>query len=158
MNRMKWFFQSGNHAGGLIARITLALVILPHGLQLLLGWFGGYGFTASMEYFTSTVRLPWLVGFLVILLQSFGALFLLAGFATRPLALATIFLFAGMIFTAHLEFGFFMNWYGTQKGEGFEFHLLVIGLALLLFLDGAGKYSFDSLLAKSFFKSQNQPA
>jgi putative oxidoreductase len=155
---MKWFFQSGNHAGGLIARITLALVILPHGLQLLLGWFGGYGFTASMEYFTSTVRLPWLVGFLVILLQSFGALFLLAGFATRPLALATIFLFAGMIFTAHLEFGFFMNWYGTQKGEGFEFHLLVIGLALLLFLDGAGKYSFDSLLAKSFFKSQNQPA
>ena len=153
---MKWIFQSGDHVHGFIARLTLAVVILPHGLQLLLGWFGGYGFAASMTYFTSTVGLPWLVGLLVILLQSIGALLLLAGLATKPLALATIFLFAGMIFTSHLEFGFFMNWSGTQKGEGFEFHLLVIGLALLLLTEGAGKYSFDVLLAKSPVKHNKQ--
>ncbi len=151
---MKWIFQSGNHVHGFIARLTLAVVILPHGLQLLLGWFGGYGFAASMTYFTSTVGLPWLVGLLVILLQSIGALLLLTGLATKSSALATIFLFAGMIFTSHLEFGFFMNWSGTQKGEGFEYHLLVIGLAFILLLDGAGKFSIDSLLAKSFAKNQ----
>lgn len=153
---MKWIFQPGQHYSGFVARFFLALVILPHGLQLLVGWFGGYGFAGSMEYFTSTVGLPWLVGFLVILLQSFGALLLLVGFATRPLALATIFLFAGMIFTSHLEFGFFMNWSGTQKGEGFEFHLLVIGLALLLVTEGAGKYSLDALFANASVKHQKQ--
>lgn len=143
---MNLLFQSGNHARGLISRLTLGIVILPHGLQLLFGWFGGYGFTESMKYFTDTAQLPWLVGLLVILLQSVGALLLIAGMAARPLALATIFLFTGMIVTAHLDHGFFMNWYGTQKGEGFEYHLLVIGLALLLLVDGAGKYSVDYLL------------
>lgn len=147
---MKWLFQSGDHKRGLIARLTLGIVILPHGLQLLFGFFGGYGFGGSMAYFTDTVGLPWIVGFLVILLQSLGALLLLAGAAARPLALATIFLFSGMIITAHLDYGFFMNWGGTQKGEGFEYHLLVIGLALLLLVDGAGKYSVDYLFLKKF--------
>lgn len=146
---MNWLFQSGNHTTGLVARLTLGLIILPHGLQLLFGWFGGYGFTGSMQYFTATVGLPWIVGFLVILLQSLGALLLIAGFAARVLAIATIFLFAGMIVTAHLDYGFFMNWDGTQKGEGFEYHLLVIGLALLLLIDGAGKYSVDNLVVTS---------
>lgn len=146
---MNWLFQSGDHARGLIARLTLGMVILPHGLQLLFGWFGGYGFSGSMQYFTDTVGLPWIVGFLVILLQSLGSLLLIAGAAARPLALAIIFLFSGMIVTAHLDYGFFMNWYGTQKGEGFEYHLLVIGLAVLLLVDGAGKYSIDYLLVKN---------
>lgn len=145
---MKLLFQSGNHAGGLIARLTLGIVILPHGLQLMFGSFGGYGFTGSMNYFTGAAGLPWVIGFLVILLQFLGSLLIIAGVAVRPLALATIFLFIGMIVTAHLDHGFFMNWYGSQKGEGFEYHLLVIGLALLLLVEGAGKYSVDSLLSK----------
>ena len=145
---MNWLFQSGDHTRGLVARLTLGIVILPHGFQLLFGWFGGYGFTGSMNYFVDEAGLPWIVGFVVILLQSLGALLLIAGVAARPLALAIIFLFTGMIVTAHLDHGFFMNWYGTQKGEGFEYHLLVIGLALLLLVDGAGKYSIDYLLVK----------
>lgn len=146
---MNWLFQSGDHIRGLITRLTLGIVILPHGLQMLFGWFGGYGFSGSMAYFTDTVGLPWIVGFLVILLQSLGSLLLIAGAAARPLALAIIFLFSGMIVTSHLDYGFFMNWYGAQKGEGFEYHLLVIGLALLLMVDGAGKYSIDYLLVKN---------
>lgn len=146
MKKMNWLFQSGDHVRGIITRLTLGIVILPHGLQLLLGWFGGYGFSGSIKYFTYTVGLPWLISFLVILLQSLGALMLILGFVTRPLALFTIFLFIGMIVTAHIDFGFFMNWDGTQKGEGFEYHLLVIGLSLLLLVDGAGKYSIDYLV------------
>lgn len=145
---MNLLFQSGDHARGLIARITLGIVILPHGLQLMFGSFGGYGFTGSMHYFTSTVGLPWAIGFLVILFQFLGALLLIAGVASRLLALATIFLFTGMIVTSHLDYGFFMNWDGSQEGEGFEYHLLVIGLAVLLFVDGGGKYSVDYLLSK----------
>lgn len=147
---MNLLFQSGDHVRGLITRLTLGIVILPHGLQLMFGWFGGYGFTGSMNYFTGTVGLPWVVGFLVILFQFLGALLLIAGVAARPLALATIFLFIGMIVTAHLDYGFFMNWDGSQKGEGFEYHLLVIGLALLLLLEGAGKYSIDYILSKKY--------
>jgi putative oxidoreductase len=31
-----------------LLRITLGLVMLPHGLQKLFGWFGGFGFTATV--------------------------------------------------------------------------------------------------------------
>lgn len=151
---MNLLFQSGDHARGLITRLTLGIVILPHGLQLMFGSFGGYGFAGSMHYFTSTVGLPWVIGFLVILFQFLGALLLIAGVAARPLALATIFLFTGMIVTAHLDYGFFMNWDGSQEGEGFEYHLLVIGLAVLLLVDGAGKYSIDYLLSKKLQTSK----
>jgi putative oxidoreductase len=43
--------------------------------------------------------------------------------------------------------GFFMNWMGNQKGEGFEYHLLAIGLALIVIIYGAGKFSVAAALA-----------
>ncbi len=138
------------HAAGLIARITLAVVIFPHGCQLLLGWFGGPGFGHAMNYFTQTEDLPWLVGFLVILLQFFGALAILAGFGGRLMAFSTALMFVGMIFTGHLEHGFFMNWTGSQTGEGFEYHLLVLGLTLILMVMGSGQYSVDRWLTREW--------
>ena len=50
------------------------------------------------------------------------------------------------ILMVHGANGFFMNWYGTQKGEGIEYHLLVLGLALIVILYGAGKASIDRLI------------
>ncbi len=141
-----------NHVNGLLLRLTLGIVILPHGLQLLLGWFGGFGFNGSMQYFTGSVGLPWLVAFLVIVLQSLGALLILAGVATRVMAFSTMMLFTGMIVTAHLDHGFFMNWGGNQQGEGYEYHILVIGLALLLLINGGGKFSFDYFASKTWLK------
>jgi putative oxidoreductase len=52
----------------------------------------------------------------------------------------------GAIFMVHLPNGFFMNWFGNQKGEGFEYHLLAIGLALVIMINGSGRYSVDRLL------------
>lgn len=144
--------HTNDHVSGILLRLTLGLVILPHGLQLLLGWFGGYGFTGSMQYFTGVAGLPWLVSFLVIILQSIGAILILAGAGVRLMALSYIIMFIGMIVTAHSDYGFFMNWDGSQKGEGFEYHLLVIGLALLLMLNGAGKFSIDYLASRNWFK------
>lgn len=139
-----------NTVGNLFLRLALAGVILPHGAQLLLGSFNGPGFTNAMSYFVEVEGLPSLVGFMVIFLQFFGSLFILFGFATRFMALGMTGLFFGMIITSHLQYGFFMNWYGTQKGEGYEYHLLVIGMAMSLVLTGAGRLSLDAWITRKF--------
>jgi putative oxidoreductase len=53
----------------------------------------------------------------------------------------------GAIFMVHLPYGFFMNWFGKQAGEGFEYHLLVIGMSIALMIAGAGRWSVDGLIA-----------
>ncbi|MGN8068194.1 DoxX family protein [Mucilaginibacter sp. 22184] len=138
----------------LVLRLTLAIVLWPHGAQLLLGSFGGHGFSGSMAYFTST-GLPWIVAFLVIFLLFFGTIFILLGFGTRFFAIAFVILFLGMIANVHLQNGFFMNWFGNQKGEGFEYHLLLIGVAVGLIISGGGKFSLDLLLHKNLKKGNS---
>ena len=149
MNSFVHSFLSTPHSSVLLVlRVVLGLVLFPHGAQKLLGWFGGYGFTATMQYFTQVVNLPWFIGLLVILLEFFGALFLILGFATRLTALGVIALMIGAAVLVCLPNGFFMNWTGSQKGEGIEYHLLVIGMALPLVWQGAGALSIDSLLSR----------
>jgi putative oxidoreductase len=132
----------------IVLRFVLGLVIFPHGAQKLLGWFGGYGFAGSMNYFTDTVDLPWIIGFLVIILEFFGAIALIAGIATRIISVLYIAIAIGIIFTSSIQYGFFMNWFGNQGGEGYEYFLLWIGMAIGLVVSGGGKYSVDRLLAK----------
>lgn len=148
MKRFYFFYNTTSHATGLLLRLTLAVVLFPHGCQLLFGWFGGYGFAGSMNYLTAIENLPWVVAFGVILLQFVGSLALLVGLCGRFFAAAMVFLFAGMILTSHWSHGFFMNWSGTQAGECFEYHLLAVGLAAVLFLKGSGTWSVDAVLTK----------
>src|SRR5205809_5103600 len=110
---MKKIFQTNGSNASTIIRIVLGLILFPHGAQKLLGWFGGYGFNGTMGFLTGTVGLPWILAFLVILIEFFGALLLIAGFATRIVAVGVISLFTGIIFTSHLHNGFFMNWGGS---------------------------------------------
>ena len=128
-------------------RVVVGLVILPHGLQKLVGAFGGYGFDGTMGFLTGQVGLPWIVAFLVIAIESFGALALIAGLLTRPAALGLIAVMVGAVVTTHLPHGFFMNWTGAQGGEGFEYHLLVVGIAAALTVFGGGRWSLDRLVA-----------
>lgn len=139
----KAIFKTTDTYAPLALRVLLAFVLFPHGAQKLLGWFGGFGFTGTMGYFTSTVGLPWMVGFLVILLEFFGPLALLLGWATRLWSIALVFVFIGIVLTAHHDY-FFMNWFGSQKGEGAEFFLLAIGMAASLIVSGSGRLSFDA--------------
>lgn len=143
MKNISTIIRTSGHLAGPIVRFTLAIVILPHGLQFLFGWFGGPGFSGAMDYLTHTKGLPYIAGVLVILLQVVGPLSFLAGFAGRLFALATGIIFFGMILTSHLDHGFFMNWSGAQGGEGFEYHILVIGLCLALLISGSGRASAD---------------
>lgn len=130
-------------------RFLLGLVVFPHGAQKLFGWFGGYGFSGTMQYFTGTVGLPWLIGFLVIMLESIGAIALIAGIGTRAIAAAYIILASGIAFTSHVQYGFFSNWFGNQKGEGYEYFLLWIGMALALLMIGGGQYAVERIIKTS---------
>lgn len=144
----KKIFNTSNDWTGFVIRLTLAIVIFPHGAQKMLGWFGGPGFNKEMALLTTQVHLPWIISLLVILIEFFGALALFAGWASRLWAIIFTILFAGIIFTAHTANGFFMNWFGNQAGEGYEYHLLVIGLAIALFVNGSGKLSVDAILSQ----------
>jgi putative oxidoreductase len=140
--------KTNENWGQLIARLTLGLVLFPHGAQKMLGLFGGYGFTATIEALTNQMQLPWLIAFLVIIIEFFGAIFLIIGFANRIWSLAILFLFVGIIFTEQIQHGFFMNWFGAQQGEGYEYSILVIGLAISILINGAGKFSIDNKIIK----------
>jgi putative oxidoreductase len=142
---MNKVFTTNDNITATIVRIVLGIVLFPHGAQLLLGWFGGYGFSGSMGFLTGAAHLPYFVALLVILIQFFGSLMLILGVGTRIAALGIFGLFVGMILTSHLDNGFFMNWFGAQKGEGYEYHLLVLGMSLALLIKGAGKWSIDRL-------------
>lgn len=145
---MKKIFQTNESNASTIIRIVLGLILFPHGAQKMLGWFGGYGFNGTMGFLTGTAGLPWFIAFLVIAIEFFGAIALIVGFATRVVAVGIISLFTGIIITSHFQNGFFMNWYGNLKGEGYEFHLLIIGMAIALLVSGAGKWSVDYALQK----------
>ena len=140
-------FRTNNDWTGLVTRLTIGLILFPHGAQKMLGIFGGYGFSGTMGFFTGTMHLPWLIGFLVIIIEFFGSLSLIAGFASRLWSVLVIIEMVGAAITTHLNNGFFMNWTGTQKGEGYEFHLLIIGLALATLINGSGKFSADEKIA-----------
>jgi putative oxidoreductase len=145
---MRMIFGTQNDTAGLLMRLTLGLVMLPHGLQKVLGLFGGAGLQATMNVFTTKMGLPAPVAVLVILAESAGAIGLIVGFCTRLCALGIAMVMCGAIFFVHGQHGFFMNWFGKQSGEGFEYHLLAIGLALALVIHGAGKSSFDQRIAR----------
>lgn len=135
-------FKTGKDYAPLLLRIVLAIVIFPHGAQKLLGWFGGYGFEGTMEYFTETAKLPWLLGLLVILIEFFAPILLALGIATRIWAAATGIVMLGIIITAHHDY-FFMNWFGSQPAEGMEYFILALGICAALVISGGGIHSMD---------------
>jgi putative oxidoreductase len=145
---MKAMFKTHDAWFSLILRVTLGGVMFAHGAQKLLGWFGGNGFEGTMGFFTQKMGLPWLIAFLVIIGESIGSLGLIAGFLTRFTAASFIVIMVGAIATVHWPQGFFMNWSGQQQGEGFEYHLLVIGISAALLITGGGKWSLDGLIAR----------
>jgi len=136
----------------LITRLTLALVMFPHGAQKLLGWFGGPGLQNTIEVFTRDLHLPHLLVWLILAVEFLGPMSLLLGLLTRISALGFIGIMVGAISLVHCHNGFFMNWSGHQKGEGFEYHILVLGLALATLIIGGGKASIDYWLTSRFLK------
>lgn len=130
-----------------IIRVVLGIVFFAHGAQKMLGWFGGYGFSGTMSYFTGMMHIPAFFAFLAICAEFFGGIGLIFGVLTRIAALGIAVNMLVAIFLVHRHFGFFANWSGLQKGEGYEFHLLVLAMCAFLLIRGAGAFSVDRKLA-----------
>ncbi|MEO8404052.1 MAG: DoxX family protein [Chitinophagaceae bacterium] len=140
--------QTDNNISWFLLRVTLGIVMLGHGLQKALGWFGGYGWDGTMNYFTDHVGIPYFLGALVILIESIGAVLLIIGFGGRFMAALMIIVMGSAFFIDHLPNGFFMNWFGNKKGEGVEFDILFIIIAIVLVINGSGKFSIDRKLSQ----------
>ncbi|MCS3801589.1 DoxX family protein [Niastella sp. OAS944] len=133
---------------GFILRITLGIVLFPHAVQKLFGWFNGPGLSGEMNFMTTQAGLSVFTAVIAITIECAGTFMLLTGTATRIAAVGIFGLFVGMIATWHYKHGFFMNWFGklTSGKEGFEYHLLVLGLCIAIFTEGGGRYSIDKWL------------
>jgi putative oxidoreductase len=142
---MMWrkLFATDNDAAALVLRVVLGIVFFAHGAQKALGWFGGFGFTGTMNHFTENMGIPYILALLVIAAEFLGAFGLIAGFLTRIAAFGIAAVMVGAIFMVHIPFGFFMDWSGTGQGQGFEFHLLAIAMAVALMIRGGGLWSVD---------------
>ena len=144
MNILQWLLQTDSGVVGLMLRITLTVVMFPHGAQMVLGWFGGR-FRGSMKFLTGS-GIPALFALLAIAAEFLGPLGLAVGLLTRVAAFGIACLMVVSIITVHWQYGLFMNWFGNQKDEGFEYHLLVLGIAIALIIAGAGAWSLDGAL------------
>lgn len=142
---LKSLLKTTDDPASLVLRVMLGLVIFPHGAQKVLGWFGGYGLQGTLDFFTHTMGIPLVFAVLAIAAEFLGSLGLITGLFTRVAAFGIACNMVVAIFTVHLHNGFFMNWSGKQAGEGFEFHLLVIAIALALMIKGGGRWSMDRL-------------
>jgi putative oxidoreductase len=143
----KVIFHTNDAISPIFVRLLLAIVLFAHGAQKLLGWYGGFGFDGTMSYFTETVGLPWIIGFIVIIIEFFGPIFLVLGLATRIWSFGILIVMAGIIITSFNKY-FFMNWSNTQPEEGYEFFLLAIGMSMSLVVSGSGNWSVDRILSR----------
>jgi putative oxidoreductase len=144
---LKKLFHAENDKALTILRLVLGVVFLAHGSQKMLGWFGGYGFKGTMGFFTHAMHIPAVFAFLAICAEFFGGLGLLVGLLSRIAAFGIAVNMLVAIFMVHLPNGFFMNWFGQQKGEGIEYHLLVVAMTLAVMIKGAGAFSLDRVIS-----------
>lgn len=147
MKALRLLLNTDSTLSTALLRIALGAVFFPHGAQKVLGWFGGYGFSGTMGFMTGTLHIPAVFAFLAIAAEFAGALGLIVGLGTRVAALGIASVMAVAI-TMHAQYGFFMNWTGAQKGEGIEYHILALTIAIALIIRGGGKLSADAAIAK----------
>jgi putative oxidoreductase len=147
MKMVHRFFFTNDELAPLVLRVMLGAVMLPHGMQKALGAFGGGGFAATVQGMSQGIGIPSILVLLVIASEFLGSIGLIFGVATRLCAFGTLSVMTGAVFMVHLPNGFFMNWSGNQAGEGFEFHLLAIGMAVALMITGGGRWSADRIIA-----------
>jgi len=140
--------QTNEDVSGVVLRMGLGAVFFAHGAQKLFGWFGGYGYSGTMGFFTGSLGIPALFAFLAIMAEFFGALGLLSGLLTRVSAFGIAIVMVVAILMIHLQYGFFMNWSGKQQGEGIEYHLLALTISTVLMINGGGRWSLDRLITE----------
>jgi len=130
-----------------LLRLVMGVVFFAHGAQKALGWFGGYGFSGTMGFFTQQMHIPPVFAFLAICAEFLGGIGLILGVFGRVAAFGIACNMVVAVVMVHAANGLFMNWSGQQKGEGFEFHLLALAIATVLMIRGSGALSVDYALS-----------
>lgn len=154
---MKALFKTNGEISPLIFRVLLAAVMFPHGAQKALGWFGGFGFDGSMKFFTETMHIPAPLALLAITAEFLGPIALVLGLFSRVAAFGIGTTITVAALTVALPNGFFMNWFGNQKGEGFEYHILMAAIALAVVMQGGGKWALDSFVYRKLAAGDEVP-
>src|SRR6185437_8638400 len=126
---MRKLLATPNDGVLLLLRVVLGVVMFAHGAQKALGWFGGPGFSGTMHMFIG-MHIPYGIAILPVIAEFLGGLGLVVGFLARVAALGILCDMLVAVWLVHSHNGFFMNWTGQQKGEGFEYHLLAIVIAI----------------------------
>lgn len=136
------------NAAQTLLRVALGAIMFPHGAQHALGWFGGYGFSGTHQWMTEALGFPAPLAALAIIVELLAPIALVLGIGGRVAALGIFGLMVGAAGT-HLPNGFFMNWFGALPAgqEGFEYHLLVMAIALAVAIRGSGAWSLDRALS-----------
>lgn len=148
---VKWLMKTDNDVTTLVLRIALAAVFFPHGAQKALGWFGGPGFSATVEFFTAKMGIPLVLALLIIAAEFLGSIGLFLGLLARIASFGIFCVMAGAVALVHSKVGFFMNWFGQLPAgkEGFEFHILAMALAFAVIVRGAGPLSLDHAISRN---------
>jgi putative oxidoreductase len=147
MQRWRGVIRTEAQPAATILRVVLGTIMLPHGGQHLLGWFGGYGFAGTHQWMTETLGFPDALAAVAIVTEFIAPIALIVGLGGRLAALGVAGIMAGATLT-HLPNGFFMNWFGSLPAgsEGFEYHLLVFAMSLAVMVQGSGALSLDRWL------------
>jgi putative oxidoreductase len=148
LRALDWLVETPTELYLTACRLILGGVMLAHATQMVFGWFGGPGFSATVESFRTNLGIPLVISVAAIFAQFVGAVGLITGFLGRAAAACIVAVMVGAILLVHLDNGFFMNWTGAGRGEGFEYHLLAIGLALPILAKGSGATSVDGWLRR----------
>jgi putative oxidoreductase len=140
--------RTPNELALFFVRVGLGLVILPHGLQKLFGWFGGKGVAGTIHFFEEALKIPPFWTVCAIAAETAGAAALIVGFLGRVGAAGALAVMGVAVYLIHGRQGFFMNWYAQPRGEGYEFHILAIAMGLAVLVRGSGAFSIDRALTK----------
>lgn len=143
LRALDWFLETPAEIYLTAVRIVLGGVMMAHATQKIFGWFGGTGMAGTVESFRAHLGIPMVLAVIAILAEFLGSLGLILGFLGRGAAVCIIAVMIGAVLLVHLDNGFFMNWTGTGRGEGFEYHLLAVAAALPILAKGSGAYSVD---------------
>ena len=147
MNKLNILLKTDNSVATFLVRVALGVVFFPHGAQKVLGWFGGHGFNGTLGFFTEKLGIPLVFALLAIAAEFLGSMALMFGLFTRVAAFGIAAVMA-VAMTMHWQHGFFMNWFGNQKGEGIEYHILALVMAIYLVIRGGGALSFDGAISQ----------
>jgi putative oxidoreductase len=131
-----------------LLRVILGVVVFPHGAQKMLGWFGGFGISGTMGFLTHQLHIPAALAVMVFAAEFFAPIGVFVGFLGRIAALGIAIDYTCVALMAHRQNGFFMNFSGQQKGEGVEYFVLAVAIAIAILIRGSGAWSIDRALMR----------